>query len=180
VLEYYYSSIDSLSNKAGHFLSFSMILDSLLGGYLGVLFLLLQERLIVANLVLNLLVYFAIFCLIAAIVCLLITGIIGVKCLNPKVVSIPIYANIDNMLTTERVFDSTEEWHLDHRQKLVDAIKENVRVTEKLQRNVRYMGILVTLSSIFFIGFILSTLVFGINNATPLNANSTNSTNLVR
>lgn len=175
VLEYYYSSIDSLSQKAGHFLSFSMILDSLLGGYLGVLFLLLQERLVVINFIFSVILYFAIACLISAIVCLLVTGVIGVRCLSPKEVSLPVFGNVDEMLTTEISFESSEDWHKDHRQKLVSAIKENEKVMKKLQRNVRLMGILVALSSIFFICFIFSTLVFAVNNNLPAQnfANST-------
>lgn len=169
VLEHYYTSIDSLSNKAGHFLSFSMILDSLLAGYLGALFLLVRLQLVALNIVFDYAVYVAIAFLISAIVCLLIIDIIGARSLSPKTVTIPIFGDIDQMMTTEVSYGTLTEWYVEHRQRLVDAIRENENVIKDLQKKVSLMGFITTLAAFLFICFIIATLALALGNVSSLN-----------
>lgn len=166
ILKYYYDCINSLTDKAGRFLSFSMIINSFLAGYVGAIFLLFQLRVTVMNLVLNYILYCAIACLIGAILCLLITGIIGARSLSPKNVAMPISEDIEEMKTLHISFRKPTEWYVKHKEKLVDAIKDNANLSELLARNVRIIGILITLATAFSIGFIILTLIFALGNIT--------------
>lgn len=163
IFEYTTTSIDSLEEKASHFLSFSLILDSLLAGYVGAVFLLVQLRISMMDPVLNLFLYSAIFCLIFAIFCLLITDIIATRSLSPKQVLMPI-EDIDEMKTLHTLFAEPAEWYIHYRERLVNAININKSLGDILQRNVRIMGILMILAAVFFIGFIIFTLVFALGN----------------
>lgn len=164
VLEYQYASVDSLTDKAANFLSFSMIINSLLAGYAGTIFLLVELGFITVNWGLTLVLHIAVFSLVAAIVCLLIVSILATQSLGPKIIAMPVARNLDEIPVLHRTFEGIAEWYLERQKNIIDAIKENECLCEKLARNLKKMSIVTIVAAIFLIAFIVLTLFFALGN----------------
>jgi len=157
IYDYYVSSNDSLTEKAARFLSFSVILNSLLAGFSSVIFVLVKLSL--ATIVLNYLLYSAIALLVTAILLFLVSDIIASISLVPREIPMPLPENLDEMKVMHASLASPTEWYTKYAAELIETIKENKNLNAKLKRNVKFLTALITAASISLMGFIILILI---------------------
>lgn len=159
-MHYIHVSINSLTEKASRFLSFSLIIKSIVAGYIGAIFYLTNFQVENNNPTAEILSTSAAMCLFLALILLLVVIFIAARSLRTKLMIIPMHENLDE--ATSRCYMDKKEFFIEYQHMLIESIRLNDSVCKNLARNVNLMSLITLIAAFFFMLFTVLILLLAL------------------